>query len=201
MVQSNDVQFRQQQKRVVFYREQSGRVPVLRWLESLPAQHQTKCLSLIRRLGSEDDRLQFPHTRHLSDGIHELRVITDAVEIMDLLFIKGRPEMMAMLAEDEIQLEIAQVVYDLRQWTSLTQAQFAEKVGVQESVIEDLEESAYEGNSFGILTHIAEVLGRDLELRIITVLPEKYVEPEQQQELAVQSSRQPVESDSIHVGD
>ncbi len=129
--------------------------------------------------------------------------ITDALEILDLHFFpnSNTPEMMAMLAEDEIQLEIAQVVYDLRQWTSLTQAQFAEKVGVQESVIEDLEESAYEGNSFGILTHIAEVLGRDLELRIITVLPEKYVEPEQEKELAAQLSRQPVESDSIHVGD
>ena len=130
----------------------------------------------------------------------EKQTITDAIEIMDLLFIKGKPEMMAMLAEDEIQLEIAQVVYDLRQWTSLTQAQFAEKVGVQESVIEDLEESAYEGDSFGILAHIAEVLGRDLELRIITVLPEKYVEPEQH-ELTAQSSSQPVESDAIRVGD
>ena len=129
--------------------------------------------------------------------------ITDALEILDLHFFpnSNTPEMMAMLAEDEIQLEIAQVVYDLRQWTSLTQGQFAEKVGVQESVIEDLEESAYEGDSFGILAHIAEVLGRDLELCIITVLPEKYVEPEQQQELAAQSSRQPAEPDSIHVGD
>ena len=129
--------------------------------------------------------------------------ITDALEILDLHFSpnSNTPEIMVLLAADEIQLEIAQVVYDLRQWTSLTQAQFAEKVGVQESVIEDLEESAYEGNSFGLLTHIAEVLGRDLELCIITVLPEKYVEPEQQPELASQSSRQPVESDSIHVGD
>ena len=129
--------------------------------------------------------------------------ITDALEILDLHFSpnSNTPEIMALLAADEIQLEIAQVVYDLRQWTSLTQAQFAEKVGVQESVIEDLEESAYEGNSFGLLAHIAEVLGRDLELCIITVLPEKYVEPEQQPELASQSSRQSVESDSIHVGD
>ncbi len=129
--------------------------------------------------------------------------ITDALEILDLHFSpnSNTPEIMALLAADEIQLEIAQVVYDLRQWTSLTQAQFSEKVGVQESVIEDLEESAYEGNSFGLLTHIAEVLGRDLELCIITVLPEKYVEPERQPELASQSSRQSVESDSIHVGD
>ena len=128
--------------------------------------------------------------------------ITDALEILDLHFFpnSNTPEMMVMLAEDEIQLEIAQVVYDLRQWTLLTQAQFAEKVGVQESVIEDLEESAYEGDSFGILAHIAEVLGRDLELRIITVLPEKYVEPEQH-EFTAQSSRQPVESDAIRVGD
>lgn len=29
MVKSNDVQFRQQQKRVVLYREQSGRVPLV----------------------------------------------------------------------------------------------------------------------------------------------------------------------------
>ena len=74
MVKSNDGQFDRQQKRVVFYSEQSGRVSVLRWLENLPEQHQTKCLSLVRRLGLEDDRLQFPHTRHLSDGIHELRI-------------------------------------------------------------------------------------------------------------------------------
>ena len=129
--------------------------------------------------------------------------ITDALEILDLHFFpnSNTHEMMVMLAEDEIQLEIAQVVYDLRQWTSLTQAQFAKKVGVQENVIEDLEESAYEGDSFGILAHIAEVLGRDLELCVITVLPEKYVEPEQQQELAARSSRQPAESDSVHVGD
>ena len=131
----------------------------------------------------------------------EKQTITDAVEIMDLLFIKGRPEMLAMLAEDEIQLEIAQVVYDLRQWTSLTQTQFAEKVGVQKSVIEDLEESAYEGDSFGILAHIAELLGRDLELRIITRLPQKYVEPEQQQALAARSNTPPTEPTSIHVGD
>lgn len=129
--------------------------------------------------------------------------ITDALEILDLHFFpnSNTPEMMVMLAEDEIQLEIAQVVYDLRQWTSLTQAQFAKKVGVEENVIEDLEESAYEGDSFGILAHIAEVLGRDLELRIITVLPEKYVKLEQQQKLTARPSRQPAESDSVHVGD
>ena len=129
--------------------------------------------------------------------------ITDALEILDLHFSpnSNTPEMMAMLAEDESQLEIAQVVYDLRQWTLLTQAQFAEKVGVQENIIEDIEESAYEGDSFGILAHIAEVLGRDLELRVITMLPKKYVEPEQQQTLATQSDMQPAESPAIHVGD
>ena len=129
--------------------------------------------------------------------------ITDALEIFDLHFSpnSNTTEMMVLLAQDEIQMEIAQVVYDLRQWTSLTQAQFAEKVGVQESVIEDLEESAYEGDSFGILAHIAEVLGRDLELRIITMLPEKYVEPEQQPTRAAQSDMQPAKPTSIHVGD
>ena len=47
MVKSNDVQFGQQQKRVVLYRERSGRVPVVEWIENLPTQHRRKCRVVI----------------------------------------------------------------------------------------------------------------------------------------------------------
>ncbi len=73
MVKSNDVQFRQQQKRVVLYREQSGRVPLVEWIEKLPTQHRRKCRVAIQRLQNRGSQIRFPHAQHLRNGIFELR--------------------------------------------------------------------------------------------------------------------------------
>ncbi len=73
MVKSNDVQFGQQQKRVVLYRERSGRVPVVEWIENLPTQHRRKCRVVIQRLQDKGSQIRFPHAQHLRNGIFELR--------------------------------------------------------------------------------------------------------------------------------
>ena len=73
MVKSNDEQFGQQQKPVVFYRERSGRVPVIEWLENLPSQHRRKCRTVIRMLQNSGSQIRFPHAQHLREGIFELR--------------------------------------------------------------------------------------------------------------------------------
>ena len=62
-----------QQTRVVFYREESSRVPIENWLMDLPRRHYGKCLSSIRRLRRAGHRLRHPHTHILQDGIYELR--------------------------------------------------------------------------------------------------------------------------------
>ena len=62
-----------QNTRVVYYREESGRVPIEKWLMNLPRQHYGKCLSSIRRLRQAGHRLRHPHAHVLEDGICELR--------------------------------------------------------------------------------------------------------------------------------
>jgi ribosome-binding protein aMBF1 (putative translation factor) len=76
-------------------------------------------------------------------------------------------QMMAMLEEERIKLDIAQQVYDLRESTGLNQAEFAKQVGVETRVIEDLEESDYEGDAFVMLNRIAKAVGRQVEVRIV----------------------------------
>jgi phage-related protein len=63
----------QRQTRVVFYREASGRVPTLEWLNGLPAQAQARCRALIERLQTFGHQLRHPHVHLLRDEIYELR--------------------------------------------------------------------------------------------------------------------------------
>ena len=97
----------------------------------------------------------------------EKKTTTDSVEILHCLYFEDQPEMMAMLEEERIKLDIAQQVYDLRESTGLNQAEFAKQVGVETRVIEDLEESDYEGDAFVMLNRIAKAVGRQVEVRIV----------------------------------
>ena len=59
--------------RVVFYREQSGRVPIQKWLDNLPAEHQEKCLNAIEQLRESGRDLRHPHVHRITAEIYELR--------------------------------------------------------------------------------------------------------------------------------
>ena len=54
------------------------------------------------------------------------RTTTDAVEIMNRLFIKGDPEKLARLEEEGVNFEISLHVYDLRTSGGQTQEEFGE---------------------------------------------------------------------------
>jgi ribosome-binding protein aMBF1 (putative translation factor) len=97
----------------------------------------------------------------------ERQPTTDAVEILHRLYFEDKPEMLEMLEAERIKLDIAQQVCDLRQFTGLSQTEFAKQVGVNPSVIEDLEESDYDGDAFLMLNRIAKALNRKVEVRII----------------------------------
>lgn len=78
---------------VYFYRDSTGRVPVLDWLREL-GERDTKsldaCLArvlLLRTLGHE---LRRPHADFLRDGIYELRVRRGRVNYRMLYFLHGR---------------------------------------------------------------------------------------------------------------
>ncbi len=78
-----------QQTRVVYYREESGRVPIEKWLMDLPRQHYGKCLSSIRRLRGAGHLLRHPHAHVLEDGICELRPRYGKVRYRILYFWHG----------------------------------------------------------------------------------------------------------------
>ena len=76
------------------------------------------------------------------------------------------PEMIKLFEEEEIKLDIAQHIYDLRDSTGQTQEEFGELVGIDPVIIDDLEESDYEGDSLVVLAHIEKALRRHVEVPI-----------------------------------
>lgn len=60
--------------KVVLYREEDGTVPLLDWLDVLPAKVKAKCLVKIERLKELGHELRRPEADYLRDGIYELRV-------------------------------------------------------------------------------------------------------------------------------
>ena len=76
------------------------------------------------------------------------------------------PDMIEEFREEEIKLDIAEHVYYLRDATGQTQEEFGELVGIDPVIIDDLEESDYEGNSLAVLAHIEKSLRRHVEAPI-----------------------------------
>jgi ribosome-binding protein aMBF1 (putative translation factor) len=106
-------------------------------------------------------------TRPRSTRPRSTRSRTDALGIIDKLFFKGRPEMLALLEEERAGAEIARTVHALRAKAGLTQAQLARRVGTTASVISRLEDADYDGHSLAMLRRIAAAMGMVVELRFV----------------------------------
>lgn len=81
---------------VVFYQEGKGSVPVLEWLDTLPAKIQDKCVVKIERLRERGHELRRPEADLLRNGIYELRIGREGMNYRILYFFHGR--MAAVLA-------------------------------------------------------------------------------------------------------
>ena len=93
---------------------------------------------------------------------------TDAVEIMHRRYFEGRPEMLAMLEEERANAEVARKIYELRTRAGLTQRQLAKLVGTTPAVINQLEDSDYEGHALAMLNRIAAALDKRVEIRFVS---------------------------------
>ena len=67
-------------------------------------------------------------------------------------------------AED---FRIAQMVYDARQAAGMTQKELADAIGVTETVIAELEDADYEGESLSMLRRIADALHMKLRVELV----------------------------------
>ena len=74
---------------VIFYREEDGTVPLVDWLDDLPAKAQDKCLARLVRLGELGHELRRPEADFLRDGIYELRVSLRGLQYRMLYFFHG----------------------------------------------------------------------------------------------------------------
>ena len=62
---------------------------------------------------------------------------------------------------------VAQLIYDARTAAELTQAELADLIGTQQSVISRLEDADYDGHSVSMLERIAAALRMNLEMRLV----------------------------------
>ena len=92
---------------------------------------------------------------------------TDAAEILHRLFIKGKPEMEALLEEELANLEVAEQIRLLRSQAGLSQRQLAERIGTTASVISRLESAQYEGHSLAMLRRVAAALHKRVKISFI----------------------------------
>jgi len=92
---------------------------------------------------------------------------SDAVEILDRRYFRGRPERLAELEEERANAEVGRQVYALRKQAGLTQNQLAKLVGTTPSVISRLEDADYQGHSLSMLRRIAAALNQRVEIRFI----------------------------------
>lgn len=92
----------------------------------------------------------------------------DALDRLIATFVGDGAERQAMLDEEIVNVEAAQLVYDLRKRAGLSQRELAKKVGTTASVICRMEQADYEG-SLPMLRRIAGALNRRLELRAVPI--------------------------------
>ena len=92
---------------------------------------------------------------------------SDAVKILDRMI--GDDSQLSHLANEAlVNAEVAQLIYEVRTKSKLTQKQLAELVGTTQSVIARLEDADYEGHSLSMLQRIATAVKMRLEVRFVS---------------------------------
>jgi len=73
---------------VILFSEDDGSVPLLEWLDELPAKAQDKSIVKIERLAAMGHELRRPEADYLRDGIYELRIPLHGLQYRILYFFQ-----------------------------------------------------------------------------------------------------------------
>ena len=71
--------------------------------------------------------------------------------------------------QELVNIEVAQLIHDMRTGAGLSQRALAKKVGTSASAINRLESDDYQGHTIAMVRRIATALNRRLELRAVPV--------------------------------
>lgn len=91
---------------------------------------------------------------------------TNAVKIVYDRYIGYDKKKKEYLEIVRLNAEIAQMIYDLRKESGLTQKELAQRVGTTQSVISRLEDADYESHSLQMLCRIIYALDKNLSISI-----------------------------------
>ena len=95
------------------------------------------------------------------------RSTSDALEIIDRLFVGNDPRRRAELDKALEDALVGQAIYDARIKARLTQKQLAKLIDSDQSVISRLEDADYDGHSLSMLRRIAAALGKRIDIRFV----------------------------------
>ena len=95
------------------------------------------------------------------------RTTTDALEIIDRRFFRGRADREEALAEAKLHAEIAQRLYAMRKRAGLTQRRLASLIGTSASAISRLESADYDAHSLTMLQRIGSALRHRVRVQFV----------------------------------
>ena len=87
---------------------------------------------------------------------------TDAVEILRRDLIGNDPRAEAEYEQIKADLTVAREIHSLREAAGLTQTQLAKRIGTSRTVISQLEDADYAGDSLAMLNRAAVLLGSSM---------------------------------------
>jgi ribosome-binding protein aMBF1 (putative translation factor) len=91
---------------------------------------------------------------------------SDALKILDQI-TGDDAEMREMIAEESVNAQVAQMIFEARTAAGLTQKELAALIGSKQPVIARLEDADYAGHSVSMLHRIAAALGKQLDIRLL----------------------------------
>lgn len=97
------------------------------------------------------------------------RTTTNALEIIDRRFFRGRAGRQAALAEATLHAEIAQRIYEMRRHAGITQQQLARLIGTTPSAISRLESADYDGHSLTMLHRVSAALRHRVLVQFVPI--------------------------------
>ena len=87
----------------------------------------------------------------------------NAAAILHHRYIRNNAKRQTALQEEQVNTEVARMIYELRAKERLNQKELAELVGTTQSVISRMENADYAGHSLSMLTRIARALNRRIK--------------------------------------
>ncbi|MCC0178057.1 XRE family transcriptional regulator [Waterburya agarophytonicola K14] len=94
---------------------------------------------------------------------------SDGMEILDRM-IGDDAELRELYEQVKANLHIAQLIYDARTESGLSQKELAKMLNTTESEISQLEDADYEGNSLSMLIRVAKALNREVKIDLVPVV-------------------------------